>query len=229
MESPQQDEPPSFEIVGGAGPDAGAPYPLQVLRYLRDDARDWCRDRSWEVRLPVLIFFVYVLARSLTELEYGSFIFNGINLGFHEMGHIVFRPFGEFMTIAGGTILQCLVPLIAAVGFWKAQRDYFAVAFSLGWFSANCFNAAIYAADARGQLNLPLVSPWGQGFGADGMGDWTRMLGRLHLLEWDGTISFLWQVLGTASMLAGLALGAWLLVEMHHSRKLPPPPPPSWA
>lgn len=228
MEPPQQD-PPSFEIVGGASPEAPAPYPLQVLRYLRDDAREWCRDRSWEVRLPVLIFFVYVLARSLTELEYGSFLFNGINLGFHEMGHILFRPLGEFMTIAGGTILQCLVPLIAAAGFWKAQRDYFAVAFSLGWFATNCFNAAIYAADARGKLNLPLVSPWGQGFGADGTGDWTRMLGELNLLEWDGAISLAWQALGTGSMLAALALGAWLLVEMHHSRKLPPPPPPSWA
>lgn len=222
------DEPPHFEIVGGVQPAADSPL-KRVLFTLRDQAREWCRDRSWEVRVPVLLFFAYVLFRHLSQHEYGNFLFNGINLGFHEMGHIVFRPFGEFLMVAGGTILQCLVPILAALGFYWTQRDFFAVAFCFGWFATNCFGCAIYASDARGMLNLALVSPWGQGFGADGNGDWTRMLGRLGLLEYDTTISFAWKVLGTGSMLACFALGGWLLYEMHRSRSLPPPPPPAWA
>lgn len=221
-------EPPEFEVVGGAPP-AKRPLPLEVWHVLREDANGWCRGKLWEVRLPVLLFFVYILARSLLEEEYTNFFFGGINLAFHEMGHALFRFFGEFMMIAGGTILQCLVPLIAAFAFWRSQRDYFGVAFSLGWFGTNAFGCAIYASDARGQRNLPLVSPWGQSFGRDGNGDWTRMLSKLNMLEWDTTIAFCFNLAGVLAFLLALALGGWLLWRMHASRSEPKPPPPEWA
>ena len=222
---------PERPVVVGTRPDALAsdlpPWLArldQVRVALRDDALEWCRDRSWEVRVPVLILFAYILFRHLTQIEYGHFLFNGINLGVHEAGHILFGPLGEFMMLAGGTILQCLVPVIAAGAFWKSQRDYFGVAFCFGWLATNCFNCAIYAADARGALNLPLVSPWGQGFGADGAGDWTRMLTKVNLLHWDTTISSAWKLAGTASMALCFLLGGWLLWQMHRARNAPPPP-----
>lgn len=218
VSDPSPDDPPRPQIVvvggGGSGPDGFLGVLLAIKARLQEQALEYCRDRSWEARLPVLLLFAYILFRHLTQLEYGNFLFNGINLGIHEAGHIVFRPFGEFLMIAGGTILQCLAPVVAAGLFYRQQRDFFAVAFCFGWLGTNCFNCAIYASDARGQLNLPLVSPWGQGFGADGMGDWSRMLRKLGMLEWDTTC---------------LAFGGWLLWQMHRARSLPPPPPPSWA
>ncbi|RMG17103.1 MAG: hypothetical protein D6731_04690 [Planctomycetota bacterium] len=207
----------------GAGLPPEDPRPASLLARLgtalREDAEQWCRERSWEVRVPVLLFFAYLWVRHLGSLEYGSFLFNGINLGIHEAGHILFRPFGEFLMLAGGTILQLLAPVVAAFAFWKTQRDYFAGAFCLGWLGTNLFNCAVYAADARGQLNLPLVSPWGRGFGADGVGDWTRMLGRLGLLEWDTTISTAFRWAASASFLLCLLFGAWLLWQMHRARR----------
>lgn len=228
MEPPA--EPPSepqFEIVGGAADERSTL--TKLLHFFRDDASDWCRDRSWEIRAPVLLFFVYILVRSVVEEEYNNFMFGGINLGFHEMGHALFRFFGEFMMIAGGTILQCLIPVIAAVAFWRTQRDYFGVAFCFGWLGTNAFGVAIYASDARGQRNLPLVSPWGQSFGSDGNGDWTRMLSRLDMLDWDTKIAFLFNCVGVLSFLVGIALGSWLLWRMHKTRSEPRPPPPDWA
>ena len=39
------------------------------------------------------------------------------DLVFHEAGHMIFAPFGRFMTVLGGSLLQCLIPVIAAIAF----------------------------------------------------------------------------------------------------------------
>jgi hypothetical protein len=201
----------------------------ELVAALREQVREWARDQSWEVRAPVLLYFAYVLVRHLGDIEYTSFFVGGINLGFHEMGHVLFRPFGEFLMIAGGTLTQWLVPVVAGALLYLRQRDPFGVAFCLCWLSTNLFSSATYVSDARGQLNLPLVSFGGQMFGADGGGDWTRMLGRLGHLEWDTRLALLFKVGGVGTMLLGLALGAWLCWEIQRARGAPPPPVPDWA
>lgn len=185
---------------------------------LRDEAVAWCRGRAWEARVPVLAYLAYVWFRHFGELEYVPLL-GGLNLGIHELGHVVFRPFGEFLMVAGGTILQCLAPIVAAILFYRQQDDFFAVAFCLGWLGTNFFSCGTYAADARGQLNLVLVAPGAQAFGQDGFGDWTRMLERFDMLAWDSTISLAFRAAGSASMLLALALGGWLCWHMARSRK----------
>jgi len=215
---------------GGGGDDPFVPALLKALaRRFDAEVTTWARDRVWQLYVPLLVFFGYVWVRHLGELEYTNFFFGGINLGIHEAGHLLFRPFGEFLMVAGGTICQCLAPCIALVLFYRAQREFFAVPFCCAWLGTNCFNCGTYAADARGQLNLVLVSPGGQMFGADGMGDWSRMLRTLGMLEWDTTISWLWRAAGTGCFLTAFATGAWLCWKIHTVGKQPPPPPPSWA
>jgi len=34
---------------------------------------------------------------------------DGVNLLIHEAGHIIFMPFGEFISIAGGSLFQLIV------------------------------------------------------------------------------------------------------------------------
>lgn len=205
---------------------------LEVGQALRADATDWARDRSWEVRAPVLLFLAYVLVQHLRELEYQNFFLAGIVLGTHEAGHALFMlTRNQFLTVAGGTILQWLAPLLAAVVMWRAQRDYFGVAFCLGWFGASAFSSATYVSDARGQLNLVLVSPWG-GAGTSsevGGGDWHHLLGDLGMLTADTRLAFLFQVIGVASFALALGLGGWLCWTMQRLRAEPPPPPPAWA
>ena len=183
----------------------------ELLQDIYDDILDWCRGRFWLVRLLLLIFFAYLLIRHLGNAEYNS-IFGGLNLGIHELGHIVFMPFGEFIMIAGGTILQCLVPIIS-IGIFYNQRDYFAIAVSFGWLSTNLFSVATYLGDAR-NMALPLVTPFG---GEEIIHDWNYLLGKLGLLKFDGTIAFLVRVGAVICMLICLIYGGWIIMQMMKS------------
>jgi len=53
------------------------------------------------------------------------------NLIFHEAGHILFSPFGQFMTVLGGSLTQVLVPLVCAGAFLWQSRDRFGAAVHL--------------------------------------------------------------------------------------------------
>jgi hypothetical protein len=194
--------------------------PDSLLVRLRDDAVAWAAGRSWVVRLPFLAWFAYILVRHWGDPMYQS-LFKGLNLGIHELGHPLFSFLGPFMTAAGGTLLQCLAPVLS-VGMFVRQRDYFAIAVCFAWLSTNFFDVATYAGDARA-MQLPLVSPGGGGGYIEDMHDWHNMLGRMGMLSWDGTIAFLFRAAGSVSMLAALAGGAWLCWRMFKTRDEMPP------
>ena len=175
-------------------------------------AETWCAGRLWQWRLPFLLWFGWILLHHLGNPNYQS-LFKPLNLGIHELGHYVFRPFGELLAAAGGTILQCLAPVISAVLFVR-QRDPFAVAVCIAWLSTNLFDVAIYAGDARA-MALPLVTPGGGAV----QHDWNFILGRLGLLAWDRTIAGAFRWTGIASMAAAIALGGWFLWLMLRLRK----------
>ena len=44
-------------------------------------------------------------------------LIDGVDLAIHETGHLVFAPFGEFMTFLGGTAFQLIMPAADAVHF----------------------------------------------------------------------------------------------------------------
>ena len=120
-----------------------------MIRLFIEEAIEWCRGRNWIVRAPLLAYLVYVLVRHVSDPLYSS-ILGGLNLGIHELGHMVFSFLGQTMMIAGGTIMQLAIPVFAVFNFYR-QRDYFAIAVSFGWLSTNFFNIATYIADARRQ------------------------------------------------------------------------------
>ncbi|MFN2493443.1 MAG: hypothetical protein ABR501_11240 [Pyrinomonadaceae bacterium] len=39
-------------------------------------------------------------------------LIDGVNLLIHEAGHLFFRPLGEFMMIAGGSLFQVIMPAL---------------------------------------------------------------------------------------------------------------------
>jgi hypothetical protein len=53
----------------------------------------------------------------------------------------------------------------------------------------------------------------------DGIGDWSRMLGKLGMLEWDTTISSFLRFSASASMLVCLGFGAWLLWRIYQANR----------
>ncbi len=181
---------------------------LEWLTSLRDDAIEWSKGKNWLIRLPLLIFFAYVLVRHLSDPLYTS-ILGPLNLGIHELGHFVFGFMGQFLAVAGGTLLQLIIPIFAVFNFYR-QNDFFAIALSFGWLSTNLFSVATYAADAR-SLELPLVTP----FGSDNVvHDWEYLLTTLNILKYDAVVAGIFRSLAVISMLICFALGAWILRQM---------------
>ena len=90
----------------------------QLFRTYSLNVAEWGQGRTRLGRLPIVIFFGYLFVRYLQDSNYHS-IFGGLNLGVHEFGHLVFGPFGQWLGIAGGTIVQLLAPLSSFVMFYS--------------------------------------------------------------------------------------------------------------
>ena len=62
--------------------------------------------------IPRLIFAcllgLYFLWMALDPMQ-GSFLDN-VDLPIHETGHLIFRLFGEFLMVAGGSLFQVILP-----------------------------------------------------------------------------------------------------------------------
>lgn len=168
-------------------------------------------------RLLLWGWFVYLLGHYFFDVSYEGWI-GGLNLGIHEFGHLICQPFGQFITVAGGSLVQCLIPLISFWMFYR-QQDYFAFSFSFVWLGTNLIGVARYIADAR-KLELDLVSP----FGGDGeiIHDWNYLLNKMHLLIYEQEIGFIVRVMGLLAMTAGVAWGAWMLWLMMRSKPKDP-------
>jgi hypothetical protein len=207
VESPTEDGLRSTSPTGGDGsPESVAPRNLR-LRIL-DATIEASLGKVWWYRSPLLIPVAWIFYRHVTDPEYGS-IFAGINLAIHEGGHLFFMWFGnDFITVAGGTFLQCVCPIVTGIMFYK-QRDFFAISVACFWLGTNFAHIAPYAADARAQI-LPLVSPFQ---GAPGH-DWNYLLGTLGLLGQDRVIGGVFQVAGVVTMGAGFLGGLWVLRVM---------------
>ena len=141
------------------------------------------------------------------ERVVGSFL-HLITLPFHEAGHILFSPLGEFMRILGGSLMQVIVPIACAVAFAK-RDDWFAVAACVWWAGENLVDLGPYIADARA-LQLPLT---GGQTGAETGHDWEAILGRLGWLHLDRTLGMGAHVTGSIVMIASLAFGTWVLLQ----------------
>jgi hypothetical protein len=117
---------------------------------------------------------------------------DGVNLVIHEAGHMIFRPFGEFMMIAGGSLFQLIVPATFA-GYFYFNRKYFSCALVLFWLGESLLNVSVYAADSV-QMQLPLLG------GDNSIHDWNYMLEHLGLLRQTNSIALMIRLLGTLAI-----------------------------
>lgn len=174
---------------------------------LRQDATEWCQDRSFLWRLPILLYLGWECLRVFRD-PFAWTIFGGITLGIHEMGHVIFAFVGEFLTAAGGSIAQLAAPIITAFLFLR-QRDYFGIAVAGIWLAISLNNLAEYIGDAQVQL-LPLVNIGG----GEAEHDWFYLLSQTGMLSYDRQIAGLTRLTGFVVMMGALTLGAWLCYRM---------------
>jgi hypothetical protein len=131
------------------------------------------------------------------------------NLIFHEAGHVIFSPFGRFMTVLGGSLLQFALPLGVAVAFLR-QHDPFGAIVCTWWAGENLIDVAPYIADARA-LQLVLL---GGKTGAEVQGhDWEYILATLGWMRFDRTLGLWAYRVGLLMMMASLVCGAIYLAR----------------
>jgi hypothetical protein len=158
------------------------------------------------------LLFVAIWGIRLAAMDYrdaeinGSFMHN-IVLPIHEAGHVFFIPFGEFMTILGGSLFQVALPLAIGATFLLRQRDAFGAAICLWWAGASLVDVAPYIWDS---LDPQLILIGGH-TGADGPHDWIYLLERLGAMKYAHAWGTAVHHFGTLVMIAGVAWGAhWL-------------------
>ncbi len=154
-------------------------------------------------------FFINLeIYRSQTRLSMVDYILSMANLVFHEAGHIIFSPFGDFMATLGGSLMQVLIPLICLLAFLR-QHDAYAASVTLWWAGQSLIELAPYIHDASDQRLQLLGGVTGRD--VPEYHDWNNLLSRLGWLQHDQTIAGVAHFGGTVCIVAGLIWAAFLL------------------
>lgn len=177
---------------------------------------------AWVERLPVLETleesWAFVPRGALVGwlLFYALFLYQAMRGGgfllmidvvfvpIHEGGHLLFSYFGEFLHVAGGTLLQLLAPALLA-GYFAFQRQIQAVAFCTFFMFEQLLPIATYMADARAQ-DLPLVTV---GDSEVVIHDWNWLFDAFGVLNHDTQIAGFTRAIGWLGMIGTVAWFAW--------------------
>ena len=157
-------------------------------------------------RAARLLLTLLLAAYGISCLRHpGEFrIVDNINLPIHETGHLVVAPFGEFLTVAGGTLFELIVPAVF-LGYFLTRRDRHAASVALWWIAENLWYIAVYIADARAQ-ELPLVG--------GGEHDWAYLLGEHGLMHRDIAIGHTVHMWGVVLFVVATVWGIFEAIAM---------------
>jgi len=159
--------------------------------------------RSTTKTIVAAVFTVYFMwCAYAPENAYSTHL---INLPIHEAGHVCFRLLGEFMGIAGGSILQILIPIVF-FGYFVYYKKPFSAAIVLFWVGNNFLDVYVYANDAV-VMQLPLLS--GLTGAEGGFHDWNYILTEMNLLDKTNLIAKMLCFMGTVITVAA-AIGAFV-------------------
>jgi hypothetical protein len=124
-----------------------------------------------------------------------------VDLGVHELGHLLFMAAPDLVTAIMGNGTQTLMPLLAGTYFAVARRDWPGLGVCLAWAGTTMQDASVYIADAPYQA-LPLL------FGDGTIHDWAYVFGPEQLDRPEDAVSFAQLVhgLGVATLAAGAAV-----------------------
>ena len=159
----------------------------------------------------VLAFWAWKFITTPLDTNYtGESFLHLVNLPFHEAGHLLFMPFGRFMTILGGSLAQILMPFVCLVTFVWKTRDPFGASVALWWMAENFMDVAPYINDARAMELILLGGFTSQEVDAH---DWNNLLSMLGWLQYDHRLAKLAYGIGTVVMLLALLWGGILLLR----------------
>jgi len=182
---------------------------IERLPFLEALEEDWSPVPRIALAISCVFYGVFLL-----QAAHGSGLPQWMDLVFvpiHEGGHLLFRFFGEFLAVAGGTFLQLAVPLMLA-SYFALQRQIQGTAFCLFFFFEQFLPISVYMADARAQ-ELPLLTV---GDTDDVIHDWNYLFGKFGLLDHDTQIAHAMRIAGWIGMLGTVS---WMLWRSFQSRQ----------
>ena len=165
------------------------------------------------VLLMMLIWGMKFIFSSIGSNYSGNSFMHLVNLPFHEAGHILFRIFGQFMMMLGGSLMQLLVPFICLAAFLVKTRDTFAASVSLWWLGQSLIDLAPYINDARKLQLILLGGVTGRDVGD--FHDWEFILRNLGLLKYDHLLAETAHLSGALFMICALVWGGYILVKQY--------------
>ena len=165
--------------------------------------------------LAVLIVYgIKLAAMDIPSWEMSASLIHSPMVPIHEFGHILFRPFGEFMTNLGGALFQAGLPLIFGGIFLARNRDPFAAAVMLWWSAVAVMDTAPYVYDAQQPQHILLTGRTGD----TGAHDFIDVLGDLGLLTRARSVGHAVHAFGVVMLLASFAWAA-AMVWMQFRRR----------
>lgn len=190
-----------------------------------DEGSTW-RERLLEVpaqvapfgfwgRVALLVGFalwaVVLISLNYRNAEINQSFLHRPLLIFHEAGHVVFMPFGHWMTIFGGTLGQLLMPAIMAGALLWTNRDPFGAAIGLWLLGVSLLDVAPYIYDSLVPQMMLLSGRTGEAGGHD----WIFLLRSMGLLPQAQWLGALVHKLGATVILLALGWAAWVLKRQH--------------
>jgi hypothetical protein len=162
----------------------------------------------------LIVYGVKLAAMDVPSWEMSSSLMHAPMVPIHEFGHILFRPFGEFMTLLGGSLFQAGLPLIFGGIFLAKNRDPFAAAVMLWWSAVAVMDTAPYIYDAQQPQHILLTGRTGD----TGAHDFIDVLGDLGLLQRARAVGYAVHAFGVVMLLASFAWSA-VMVWMQFRRR----------
>jgi hypothetical protein len=145
---------------------------------------------------------------------------DGVNLAFHEAGHLFLGFMGRTVHFLGGTIGQLFFPVACAIHFIQSGKHFEGWLMGV-WFAESLMNTARYLGDAQA-MSLPLVGGH--------IHDWNWLLTRWGGLSSCETIATTLHVAAVGIAVACL-IGAWRSTDSFEelasqpTAPIPPVPP----
>ena len=156
-------------------------------------------------RLVLLVLLVPYVLWLVCSYEYH--FLDGVNLAFHEAGHLFLAFFGTTLQFLGGTLGQLFFPVACAVHFLRRDQPFEACLMGI-WACESGMYAARYIADAQEQI-LPLVGGH--------IHDWHWLLSRWGVLGSCEAIGAAVHGIASVGAVACLTLGASMLAREHRA------------
>jgi len=139
--------------------------------------------------------------------EINQSFLHGPLLIFHEAGHVIFRLFGEFVTVLGGTLGQLLMPLVMLFALLRQNHDTLGASLALWLLGISLLDVAPYIYDALAPQLVLLNGATGE----DGGHDWIYILRHLGMLAHAHTLGRMVYLAGIVTLLASALWAATLL------------------